>query len=280
MMRRLFSILFVVLLTGNLWCHTILIDGEEWHVKECPIQSDSILYKNMIAALPKDRAIFTGGIEEYSGYWSIQNNHLCIDKIQVFKDSDWIDIPESILQKVFKDYYVGDIIIASWVTSNLRIYRGDGLHCMVYIGCLAHEEEMILTTERGEITHRNLYHNYLAVNGIHFPFNNNETLLHKIKLLASYMTDYPELITDNRILFVVKDTQMDSLGYIVDCRIDAVIEYEDGSRKNVSQETTLELKRYFMEIVGPWETYYINGKYVASAFTQGLAIPIRLKQKQ
>ena len=106
----------------------IMIDGERWNLLGKPIDYDSVLYHRLLEVLPKDRSISTANWDGYRGYWSIKNNRLCLDHIEIelydkeTKHSHVENIPEADMRKVFGKYYQQKEIVASSIGV---LYAGD-----------------------------------------------------------------------------------------------------------------------------------------------------------
>ena len=244
----------------------IFIDGEMWVLLGKPLHADSLLHSSLINILPKDRSITTANWEGYTGYWSINNDRLTLDSIRV---SFWnVDthqyrqesIPPSDMQHVFNRYYDKDKIIATWLTDTIRIGKGKQIFYMhdAYIRNL--EYEQFITINRGNVTERKSFHNKVVVDGFSFSM-----LKSREEIRAKFPLDlksYPELDGVKRILFSIRDVQLDSLGNLVDCHVRAFVPKQDRDKMPSLEGLENSFKR-MLKSISPWKTLYINGKYVS-----------------
>ena len=262
----------------------IFVDGEMWVLLGKPLRADSLLFSSLKNILPKDRSTFSSNWDGYTGYWSIKNDKLVLDSIKVTIDKydtykelykEWEEsIPSSDMQKVFKSYYDKDDIIASWLTGTIRIGKGRWI-TYLHQGFLRNQEyEQFIAIDRGNVTGRKSYHNKVVVDGFSFSmFKSREEIKAKFPL---DFKSYPELDEENRILFIIRDIQLDSLGNLLDCHVKASLPNQEEDRiqslEGLENSLKLMLKR-----ISPWKTLYINGEYV-SQDKYGSVIPYILKQ--
>ena len=259
----------------------IYIDGEKWFLLGKPINNDSVLYYNLIAALPDNRVEWSTNWDGYWAYWSIHNNRLCLDSIVVnyydkAKDLDlWECVSDSVMQQVFGSYYVSDTIVASWLTADIRIARGKRIFYM-HVGYERnYEEEIILSVEHGIINGRQVYHNRLVTEG--FSYSEDPKSVHdRLAQISINVKRYPVLTHEKKIICQVKDIQNDSLGHITDCRMSIILGSWKKMRK-ITNGPALDIKKQFMQI-GPWKTLLINDQYVIPDFRYGFIFPIDLNK--
>ena len=74
------------------------------------------------------------------------------------------------------------------------------------------------------------------------------------------MDDYPELNDENSLKFFISPIQVDSLGNLVDCKVQAFIRRQ-GKRQEI-KELSDQMKNLLKNIY-PWKTYLINGQYIS-----------------
>lgn len=243
----------------------IFIDGEMWVILGKPLYADSLLHSSLINILPKDRSITTANWDGYTGYWSINNDRLVLDSIRV---SFWnVDthkyrqesIPPSDMQHVFNSYYDKGDIIATWLTDTIRIGKGEQIFYM-HDGYLRnHEYEQFIAINRGIVTERKSFHNKVVVDGFSFSMlKSQEEIRAKFPL---DLKSYPELDEVKRIMFSIRDVQLDSLGNLVDCHVSAFIPRQDRDRMQ-SLEGLENSFKLMLKSISPWKTLYINGEYV------------------
>ena len=264
-MKRIFlciSFLFLALVahatgqTGDV----IFIDGARWVLLGRPITLDSVLYHNLKTVLPEDRPIVSSNWDGFTGYWSIQQDQLCLDSVKCDNfDSETkrlsdVSIPSDTLLRVFNNYVDGDRIVASWLTGEIRVATGEVIYYQHIYFERNYEEEMMLSIDKGKVTGRKEYHNHV-VDGFSFDkFNpdNNEELREMFPL---HIEHYPELASEERIVFSIQRARVDAQGNLVECEV-KVIRPDDNPL--LAAEIAESLKAYH-----PWRVFFINGEYSA-----------------
>ena len=276
-MKKLFlciSFLFLALVahatgqTGDV----IFIDGARWVLLGRPITLDSVLYHNLKTVLPEDRPIVSSNWDGFTGYWSIQQDQLCLDSVKCDNfDSETkrlsdVSIPSDTLLRVFNNYVDGDRIVASWLTGEIRVATGEVIYYQHIYFERNYEEEMMLSIDKGKVTGRKEYHNHV-MDGFSFDkFNpdNNEELREMFPL---HIEHYPELASEERIVFSIQRARVDAQGNLVECEV-KVIRPDDNPL--LAAEIAESLKAYH-----PWRVFFINGEYSAKGI-EGWTIPYPL----
>ena len=276
-MKRIFlfvSFLFLALVvhaTGQIG-DVIFIDGARWKLLGKPIDLDAALYHELIDVLPEDRPIVSSNWDGFTGYWSIQQNQLCLDSVKCDNfDSktqrlSGVSIPSDTLLRVFKNYVDGDRIVASWLTGEIRVATGEVIYYQHIYFERNYEEEIILSIDKGKVTGRKEYHNHV-VDGFSFDkFNpdNNEELCEMFPL---HTERYPELANEERIVFRVKQARVDAKGNLVECEVKVI---RPNDNPLLATEIAESLKAYH-----PWRVFFINGEYSAKGI-EGWTIPYPL----
>lgn len=253
----------------------ILIDGEMWVLLGKPLHADSLLHSSLMNILPKDRTITTANWDGYTGYWSIHDDRLVLDSITVsFWDDDarkyWQErLPASDMRQVFSRYYDNNDIIATWLTDTIRIGKGEQIFYMHAGFMRNHEYEQFLAIDRGKVTGRKSYHNRVVVDGFSFSMlKSQEEIRAKFPL---DLKSYPELEGAKRIIFNIRDMQLDSLGNLVDCHVRASIPGHDRDKKPSLEGLENSFKQ-MLKAISPWKTLYLNGEYVSDE-KSGFTIP-------
>ena len=264
-MKKIFlcvSFLFLALVahatgqTGDV----IFIDGARWVLLGRPITLDSVLYHNLKTVLPEDRPIVSSNWDGFTGYWSIQQDQLCLDSVKCDNfDSETkrlsdVSIPSDTLLRVFNNYVDGDRIVASWLTGEIRVATGEVIYYQHIYFERNYEEEMMLSIDKGKVTGRKEYHNQV-VDGFSFDkFNpdNNEELREMFPL---HIERYPELASEECIVFRVKQARVDAKGNLVECE---VIVIRPNDNPLLATEIAESLKAYH-----PWRVLFIHGEYSA-----------------
>lgn len=260
--------LFLPYLSQNLLAtkqvgNIIYIDGQEWRMQTEPIGTDTVLFNEMLALLPKDRESSTANWLGYISYWSIQQEQLCLDSIRVSKydkstgKSHHECIPMKEMYRVFVDYVKGNRVIATWFTNGLKASRGK---CLYYHPVQDfYEEETMLAIEQGRVTEKRTYHNSLF-DGYSLEGNQGVKVIDIIKEKKLLHWDkYPELVGLTRIIFSIKNVQVNALGHMTDCILTARINLNDEwiAHPAIAEE----MKRALMSLY-PWKILCIDGKYL------------------
>ena len=278
-MKRIFlfvSFLFLALVahatgqTGDV----IFIDGARWELLGKPIDLDAALYHDLEAVLPENRPIVTSNWDGYTGYWSIRQDVLYLDSVRCeYYDTEiqgmkGESIPSAVLLNVFKNYVDDDRIVASWLTGEIRVATGKMIYYQHTYFERNYEEEMMLSIDKGKVTGRKEYHNFV-VEGFSFDkFNpdNNEELREMYPL---HIERYPELANEERIVFSIQRARVDAQGNLVECEV-KVIRPDDNPL--LAAEIAESLKAYH-----PWRVLFINGEYSAKGI-EGWTIPYPLSK--
>ena len=226
----------------------------------------------MKAVLPEDLPIVSSNWDGFTGYWSIQQDQLCLDSVKCDNyDSETqklrgVSIPSDTLLRVFKNYVDGDRIVAGWLTGEIRVASGKVIYYQHIYFERNYEEEMMLSIDKGKVTGRKEYHNHV-VDGFSFDkFNpdNNEELREMFPL---HIERYPELTNEERIVFGIQRARVDAQGNLVECEVKVL---KPNDNPLLAAEITESLKAYH-----PWRVFFINGEYSAKGI-EGWTIPYPL----
>ena len=256
----------------------ITIDGEQWGLLGKPIDRDSVLYHHLKDVLPQDRSINTANWDGYTAYWSIRNDRLYLDRIEVemynkeTKQSHMENLPEADMRKVFGKYYQQHEIVASWVNHDIRVAKGKTLYYVHSDYFRNLEYEQILTIKQGKVTQRKKYHNRVVVaDGFSFDNINQEEIRRHFPL---HTQNYPELAGVGRLIISVSKIQLDEKGNLLDCNVKVTHRDMKGSIEGLAQEMKTLLKQ-----IRPWKTLYINGEYVSTIYHESITLPYVLDKK-
>lgn len=247
----------------------ITIDGERWNLLGKPIDHDSVLYHRLLEVLPKDRSINTANWDGYTAYWSIRNDRLYLDRIEVemydkeTKRLHTENLPEADMRKVFSKYYQQQQIVASWVNHDIRVAKGKTLYYVHSDYFRNLEYEQILTIKQGKVTLRKEYHNRVVVKeGFSLDNINQEEIRRRFPL---HTQDYPELAGVGRLIISISKIQLDEKGNLLDCNVKVTHRDMKGSIEGLAQEMKTMLKQ-----IRPWKTLYINGEYVSTIYHESI----------
>lgn len=239
----------------------VFIDGARWELLGSPITLDASLYHDLKAVLPEDRPTVTSNWDGFTGYWSIQQDMLYLDsvrceyyeaKIQGMKGES---VPSSALLNVFKNYVDGDRIVAGWLSGEVRVATGKMIYYQHTYFERNYEEEMMLSIDKGKVTGRKEYHNYV-VDGFSFKklnpnSPNNYNVLNE--MFPLHIERYPELADVERIAFRIKKARVDAKGNLVECEVKVI---RPNDNPLLAAEIAESLKAYH-----PWRVLFVNGEY-------------------
>jgi hypothetical protein len=238
----------------------LFIDGARWELLGKPIDLDATLYHDLKAVLPEDRPIETSNWDGYTGYWSIQQDVLYLDSVRCeyydakIRGMKGKSIPSNTLLRVFKDYVDGDRIVANWLTREIRVATGKMIYYQHTYFERNYEEEMMLSIVKGKVTGRKEYHNYI-VEGFSFDKKNQDNHDELREMFPLHIERYPELASEERIVFRVKQARVDAEGNLVECEVKVL---KPNDNPLLAAEIAESLKAYH-----PWRVLFINGEYSA-----------------
>jgi len=264
-MKRLVLLLLFMLLSMSAFatgqaCDIIYIDGQRWLLMGRPVDADSVLYHSLQARLPKETVESTDNWDGFIGHWSLVGQHLILDSVTVDVDRDGkeveIALHDKIMRRVFKKYYAGGHIEASWFTGKLRLGQGREIYYEHMAWVRNYERERLLTVENGIVINDQIFDNHIVVEG--FDIDTLKWSDERERFLEGFrpkMAEYPALDTINTLYFIVYDMAIDSTGRL----IDAKIRWLAASGIEPITELQLAFKTYLMDIY-PWRLWTINGE--------------------
>ncbi len=290
-MKRLLFLLTLTLLSLTTYAtaqdgDVIYIDGTKWVLLGKPVYADSVLSRELKAALPERRGITTANWAGYTACWSLQKGKLYLDSIryQVYDGSAPLGRTEFLssdtLLRVFKKYADRNgRIVAKWLDDEIRVAKGKMLY-YVHDGYMRnYENERLISIKHGQVRGMKDYQNYV-IEGFAFdnyypdttppkqtPRNINLELREKFPL---HIEQYPELADVKRIFFYIRKARVDAQGNLVECEV-KVLRPTDNPR--LAAEMAEALKAYH-----PWRVFYINGEYRAYGI-EGFTIPYILDKE-
>ena len=279
-MKRVIILLLTLLMWGSAMAtgqdaDVIYIDGVRWWLMGRPIGADSALHASVLANLPKDYCESTDNWDGFKAYWSVQDDCLVLDSIQYLDEEckeAWL--PDTVMQRIFKDHYVKGRIIADWVDYTLRLAQGE---CIYYehMGFFRHyDTEMLVHIEKGKVADKELFHNRLAKKG--FPKENSQQQWESIRhRLLPIVEKYSELDSIDKIYFTVEGLVIDSTGHLNSIETVRLL-YYDSVLAPIQSQLEQEIRAALM-VIPEWEVWYINGKYIN--FTDGWAFPIIFRKR-
>lgn len=257
----------------------IYIDGTKWELLDRPVYADTALRNSVKAMLPKNRAIFSSNWDGFTTYWSIQQDKLCLDSIQyeffnaTTQKGRKECVPSDTLLRVFRKYVVGGRIVATWLTGDIRMARGEMIWYQHSFFERNYENERIISIEQGKVCGMKDFHNFV-VDGFAFEDTKGRakvTAAELKKMFPLHLEKYPELAGVKRIMFSIKRACVDTTGHLIDCEV-RVIRPDDNPQ--LAAEMAEAMKAYH-----PWRVMFINGEYRAYGI-QGYTFPYLLEDNR
>ncbi|MBP5385984.1 MAG: hypothetical protein J6Y97_01220 [Prevotella sp.] len=245
----------------------IYIDGTQWSLLGQPISRDSVLQRQVRAAIPQQHVIISSNWSGYTAFWSIKQDVLYLDSIQYLLSASGKKtlsecIPAETLQRVFKNYFDGKHIVAKWLKGDIRVARGKMLYYEHMGYERNYEEEQIISFDHGKVTGVKVVHNYVKEG---FSFDQvGKTQMGSMDITPAQLREmfplhlerYPELANEKRIMFSIRRAKIDETGHLVDCEVRVM---KPSDNKQLADEMAELMKAYY-----PWRVAFINGEYRAN----------------
>lgn len=245
----------------------IYIDGTQWSLLGQPISRDSVLQRQVRAAIPQQHVIISSNWSGYTAFWSIKQDVLYLDSIQYLLSASGKKtlsecIPAETLQRVFKNYFDGKHIVAKWLKGDIRVARGKMLYYEHMGYERNYEEEQIISFDHGKVTGVKVFHNYVKEG---FSFDQvGKTQMGSMDITPAQLREmfplhlerYPELANEKRIMFSIRRAKIDETGHLVDCEVRVM---KPSDNKQLANEMAELMKAYY-----PWRVAFINGEYRAN----------------
>ncbi|MBP5507125.1 MAG: hypothetical protein J6Y23_04675 [Prevotella sp.] len=245
----------------------IYIDGTQWSLLGQPISRDSVLQRQVRAAIPQQHVIISSNWSGYTAFWSIKQDVLYLDSIQYLLSASGKKtlsecIPAETLQRVFKNYFDGKHIVAKWLKGDIRVARGKMLYYEHMGYERNYEEEQIISFDHGKVTGVKVFHNYVKEG---FSFDQvGKTQMGSMGITPAQLREmfplhlerYPELANEKRIMFSIRRAKIDETGHLVDCEVRVM---KPSDNKQLANEMAELMKAYY-----PWRVAFINGEYRAN----------------
>ncbi len=243
----------------------IYINGTRWTLLGQPISRDTVLWRQVRAALPP-HVTFSSNWSGITAFWSIRQESLCLDSIQYLraytdKETESECIPAETLQHVFKNYADGTQIVAGWLKGDIRVAKGKVLYYENIGYERFYEEEQIVSIDHGKVTGVKAFHNHV-VEGFSFDQVGSSQVesMHVSpeqlrEMFPLHLERYPELANEKRIMFYIRRAKVDKTGHLVDCEVKVV---KPGENKQLASEMEELMKAYY-----PWRVSFFHGEYRA-----------------
>lgn len=223
----------------------IKIDGVEWQLLGKPLAHDSVLYHEILAALPRDRNWSTANWDGYTAIWSIKDNKLVLESVS--------NLPKETLKSIFKK--VGyEPFVASWYNGTMRVAKGK---CIFYehSGFMRnYETELHLKFNNGEVVDKTLYNNKILADGFTIKGRVGYDAYMK-RLFPVDINKYPEL-KGKKIAVSIRDIKVDEEGNIIDYNLE--IHHVDKSYDKYQQ--LIDDVNSMIKAIKTWKTLLINGE--------------------
>lgn len=239
----------------------ISFNGESWTLMAKPINIDSILYERVMNFLPHNRRVSTADWAGYTAYWKIQNNYLCLQRIEVcvydktIRKDSILTYNTQALQVPFSPFYENGRIEARWLNGDFHFRAGKGdLIRYVHFGFDRNmETERILHIRNGEVLNTTTYHNFKK-SGLNISDAPKE-------IISKFPWERFPQYKGQRIIYTIYNFQITDDGHFKDCDVHSIQlrpmreTIEDGNHP-----LAIALKETLKSIY-PWEILFINGKY-------------------
>ncbi len=245
----------------------IYIDGTRWSLLGQPISRDTVLLRQVRAAIPQQHVTLSSNWSGYTAFWSIKQDVLYLDSIRYLlsyktdKNTQSECIPAKTLQRVFKNYSNGSQIVAGWLKGDIRVARGKILYYEHMGYERNYEEEQIISINQGKVSGVQTFHNYVK-EGFSFDqvvktkTGNMGVLPAQLReMFPLHLGRYPELANEKRIVFSIRHAKVDETGHLVDCEVKVM---KPGDNPQLAAEMSALMKAYY-----PWRVSFINGEYRA-----------------
>lgn len=245
----------------------ISIDGTQWTLLGQPISRDTVLWRQVRAAIPQQHVVISSNWSGFTAFWSIKQDMLCLDSIQFLRPAaDKKSFPECIpaetLQRVFKHYFDGKQIVAGWLKGDIRVGKGKMLYYEHNGYERNYEEEQIISIDHGRVNGVKAFHNHV-VDGFSFD-QVGKTQMGAMHITPAQLREmfplhverYPELANEKRIVFTIRRAKVDETGHLVECEVKVL---KPCDNKQLVAEMEELMKAYH-----PWRVSFINGEYRAN----------------
>lgn len=285
----------------------IYFDGKEWGLMGRPLNRlDSVHWADFHMRLPDGRVKSTANWGGYTCYWSLQGEWLVLDSVVMefwdneeegSFDSHFESLPQAIMLDALKDYCRDGKVVATWYTDTVRAVQGELLY-YEHAGYNRYfDTEMVLEVKNGHTDKRTLYHNRLLVDGFDFDGDRPGQWREFRDGFLTILRKYPELDTIDEIVFTLREGVVDSIGNLVDIRVEVDskkerdlffelkeqgLEWEEIKallEQEKERSNSPELERAFKEYlmgIRPWRVWLVNGECF-SPLRWGAKIPFYLK---
>lgn len=247
------------LFATGLSCDYIYINGEKWLLMDKPLNRDSTVYANLKKFLPEGRSSSTANWDGYTGYWTVIDGKLYLQKIDVHmyspkeKEEYTVEYDVDSLKNLFASYYDEKGIRARWVNGEIRSGRGETIR-YVHSGFDRNmEEEYVMFIRNGIIIKHQVSHNYKK-EGI------NQTNC-QWELEKRFPFEQFPGYEKEKFIFFMRNPKVSPDGHFLGCDfVDAKLPNE---RKFVNDQQHPAIKAFkaAMRDIYPWGVLYVNGKY-------------------
>jgi hypothetical protein len=203
----------------------LVLNGKEYGMQYVPLFDLDTLtqwqIENRIGVGSGDYLMSTGLARGYVGYWSIQDDYLYLDSIQVLVD---ITDDHAFIYRFYRYDDLHDLlpshchdgrIRAGWVTRDSVLvcdYRSERL-LYAHMGFSSRFSKEVFCSFRKGLLYVCCYNNHLFHEGV--PFDSGQ----RSALAASFPYDqFPELKGRGDLTILIRDIQVDENGRLADCR--------------------------------------------------------------
>lgn len=256
----LISVLQISLLSATEFsCDYIYINGEKWLLMDKPLNRDSTVYANLKKFLPEERSISTGNQDGYTGYWTVADGKLYLQKIDVRMYSleekrEYTRVYNvDSLKNLFTSYYDGKGICATWFKGKIRSGWGQTVRLARSGFDRNMEEEYVMVILDGVIAKQQLYHNYKkeGINQKDFQW----------ELEKRFPFEQFPAYEKEKFFFFMRNLKASPDGHLLDCGLVNAKLPDERRITNDQQHPAIKAFKAAMKDIYPWEVLYVNGKY-------------------
>jgi len=234
----------------------IFIDGKKYSMFSLPLDWNEEHLDSLLLDKYPYRTTCTALWRNYIGYWSINDNTLYLDSIQInVFDDEYCKTVIAKDEEILKPYLDQHGIAATWATGRLRIVSGKIIR-YVHMGWEStYEHEKFLELREGKIIATTKYKNKKIVNGWLDGQN-----LKKIKKFQETIYEKHPTLTSKYSIKINHDS-IDKRGNI----IHTLIQIKGNSRNETFPELEKDIADYIVKKKG-LSIYFIDGNYISEIY--------------
>jgi hypothetical protein len=245
----LFALLLLSAFSASATAQTgdiIYIDGVEWQLLGKPLCQNSVIYKQVLAALPEERNTSTANWDGYTAVWSIKDNKLVLESVS--------DLSQDKLTNIFQKAGY-EPLVASWYNGTMRVSKGKRIYYEHSGFMRNYETELHLKFKNGEVVDKTLYNNKILADGFTITgrFIEDERMIKE--LFPVDFSKYPEL-KGKKIAISITDLKVDAEGKLIDYNLGV----HSIDKSYVKYQQLKDEINSMVKAIKTWKTLLINGE--------------------